>query len=99
MAKSKIVTIEIELKDYEPIKFTMDEAKELYEQLDSLFGKKEVVHHHHKEWWYRPYITWTTNAGSNLCTDGVTYSNAANVLAGTQVSSSATQMKVSYQTN
>ena len=95
MAKSKIVTIEIELKDYEPIKFTMDEAQELYEQLDTLFGKKTVERHHYHDWWCRPYITWTNGTPHNT----TTMFNAADKLAGTQVSSAATQMKVSYKTN
>ncbi len=89
MAKSKIVSIEIELKDYEPIAFTMDEAKELYEQLETLFGPKEI-HHHHKDWWYtRPYYTWYNSTSSPTIT-------CANDLAGQTVTSNTTSMKVSY---
>ena len=88
MSKQKIVSIEIELKDYEPIKFTMDEAKELYEQLHSLFGEK-VKHVHHHDWWRRPYYTYYIGINSS----GQPY------LANTTVSSDKTKMKVSYNTN
>ncbi len=52
-----IVSIEIELKNYEPITFTMAEARELYDQLHTLFGEKTVHHHHPWKW---PY-TWTNS--------------------------------------
>ena len=95
MSKQKIVSIEIELKDYEPIKFTMAEAKELHEQLDALFGKKEVVHKHYNDyWWNRPYYTWLSN--------GVAGAQVADVkqisdITGKTVASNNTAMKVSYK--
>lgn len=91
MSKQKIVSIEIELKDYEPIKFTMDEAKELYEQLDSLFGEK-VRHVHHYDWWRRPHYTYYNGA---VPLSGVSIGSSSD-LVGKSVSSGNTQMKVTY---
>ena len=103
----KIVSIEIELKDYEPIKFKMDEAKELYEQLDAIFGEK-VVHHYDPirsiDWWHRPYYTWynangTSNVGTgnppNTDTITISGSTAAD-LVNCKAVSSTTGMQVSY---
>ncbi len=91
MSKQKIVSIEIELKNYEPIRFTMDEAKELHEQLDTLFGKKEVHHIHRDPWWTRPYYTWTTSTG--VSPQNITKWNG---LTNGSVLSNSTGMKVSY---
>lgn len=93
MSKQKIVSIEIELKDYEPIKFTMAEAKELHEQLDALFGEK-TVRVHHDYWWKRPYYQpyWTNTSGTSA-----TQITCMNDLVGKSVASSNTQMKVSYK--
>jgi len=102
--KNKIVSIEIQLTDYEPIKFKMNEARELYEQLHELFGDKEQHNHYHGSPWYqRPYYTWcnatnavstTNNTVSTIPTSG-TITCAAD-LAGKSVQSSQTDMKVSY---
>ena len=96
MAKQKIVSIEIELKDYEPIKFTMAEAKELYEQLDSLFGEKEKHIHHHDYWWRRPYYQWYGSTGTPI--DNPSWTASSSSLAGNRVLSEVTGMQVSYNT-
>ena len=55
----KIVSIDIELEDFEPIHLKMDEARELYEQLHDLFGdKQQVVQHQYVPWYQQPYYTW-----------------------------------------
>ena len=95
MSKQKIVSIEIELKDYEPIKFTMAEAKELYEQLHSLFGEKEKHIHHYRPWWERPYYNWNTSSGTIKC-QNLENGNIYDALMNTTVASSATNMKVTY---
>jgi len=97
MSKQKIVSIEIELKDYEPIKFTMAEAKELHEQLDALFGAKQQHNHYHDNpWWYtRPYYTWYNSAGVGVSTLTNTTNTAADYI-GLTASSAETEMKVSY---
>lgn len=97
--KQKIVSIEVELKDYEPIRFTMDEAKELYEQLHSLFGDKTVRHvHHYDNWWRQPYYTWYSQSGERIPSTYTISGNSmsTNDLVGKAVSSGNTQMKVSY---
>ena len=98
--KAKIKSITIELKDYEPINFTMDEAKELYEQLDSLFGK-EIEHVHHYDYWYRRPYYWI--GGASTIGNQLTWTNAvsnttfsADDLAGAEVTSSNTDMTVLY---
>lgn len=101
----KIVSIEIELKDYEPIKFTMDEAKELYEQLHSIFGPKTVDHHHYYPWWNRPYYTWYSTVGSENSTYTVSSANTSAVGIGNittklldqTVASTDTGMEVTYK--
>ena len=97
MSKQKIVSIEIELKDYEPIKFTMDEARELYDQLDTLFGDK-VIHHHYDRWWYRPYVTWSNTCGDSINLPATTTEQCyvANAMWNSTVSSENTGMKVTY---
>ncbi len=93
-----IVSIEIELKNYEPITFTMAEARELYDQLHTLFGEKTVHHHYPWKW---PY-TWTSAAGGVIPDKYSVSANAgirpnSRVLADTSLQSNATGMKVSYR--
>lgn len=101
--KNKIVSIEIELKDYEPIKFSMDEAKELYEQLHSLFGEKQQhTHYHTYPWWQRPYYTWSNATGNTIvpCNNTtVTSGHVTNMTDTMTVRSSNTGMSVKYRTN
>lgn len=40
MSKIKFTKLTVEMKSGETIEFTMEEAKELYDNLDELFGKK-----------------------------------------------------------
>lgn len=102
-----IKSIEIELENYEPIDFTMDEAKELYEQLHSLFGPITVY-----PWYQRPYYTWyNTHTGTTTCNNIATSNSTEwttmdmdlkegiNCLAGYQVESKETGMKVTYNEN
>ena len=100
MSKQKIVSIEIELKNYEPIKFTMDEARELYEQLHGLFGEKEQHNHYHSHydrWWNRPYYTWY-GASSTTPTNAVSSTSISSPddLIGKAVASNNTDMMVTY---
>ena len=97
MAKQKIVSIEIELKDYEPIKFTMDEAKELHEQLDALFGEKVKHIHHNDYWWHRPYYTWYNASNTAIPCSNLTTTISSSDLVGKSIASSTTNMKVSYK--
>ena len=98
--RNKVASIEIELEDFEPIKLKLDEAKELYEQLHTLFGDKEVKHvHHYDYWWNRPYYTvsspsiWLTDSsGTGVISSGTTTTTSS-------VLSSNTGMKVTYLCN
>lgn len=85
----KIVSIEIELTDYEPIRFKMAEARELYEQLHELFGEKEqhIHNHNYPYWWNQPYYTWT-NASDTI--------TMVSDYAGGTVVSDQTNMSVTY---
>jgi len=103
MSKQKIVSIEIQLKDYEPIKFTMAEAKELHEQLDALFADKNATQYIPYPIWNRPYYTWQNASGVNIrsavvdvSTIGDAYGTAAQNFLNSSVTSAATEMKVSY---
>ena len=93
----KIVSIDIELEDFEPIHLKMDEAKELYEQLHDLFGDKDKdVQHHYYPWYNRPYYTWYNAVGAVPLNNTITLSGASDTL--TKVSSSNTNMTVAYNT-
>lgn len=105
--KSKVVSIEIELKDYEPIKFSMDEARELYDQLHDLFGDKEQHNHYHgyRPWYTQPY--WYSTAGGSITvsgnslqsSDNLTFTNASQTdldYNNLSVTSKATGMSVNY---
>jgi len=100
MSKQKIVSIEIQLTDYEPIRFTMAEAKELHEQLHDLFGDKEQHTHFHTNPWYsRPYYTWynASNAVGTPRQVGKTITIAGQSdFVGKSVTSNNTNMKVSF---
>ena len=52
----KIISIDIELEDFEPIHLKMDEAKELYEQLHDLFGDKQRDVQHYFYPWYHGFL-------------------------------------------
>jgi len=102
--KTKIVSIDIELEDFEPIHLKLTEAKELYEQLHDLFGDKQrdVEHHYHKPWYHQPYYTWYNSIGAVQC-DSV--SGSANTLTLSDCdyigksTSSVTGMSVAYNSS
>ena len=66
--KMKITGLELCTKDGVTVPLTLAEAKELYEQLDDLFGK--TVEYRYPWLSPRPYWTWygTPNAGHFGCT-------------------------------
>jgi hypothetical protein len=88
--KLKVTGLELETKDGKKVALTLDEARELHEQLDDLFGK-EVQYVpsqpiYVRPWWERPdvppYIT---------CTVGPSTSNVSGI-----AKSNTTGMQVSY---
>ena len=98
MMSKKIVSIEIELENYQPIKFTMAEAKELHEQLDALFAKKETPTYVYP-WYSQPYYTWynaTTTSDVRGASTPTTTIWGMGDIANNTVSSDNTNMKVSY---
>ena len=96
-----ITKLTVELDGYEPIDFTMNEAKELYEQLRSLFEPKQTVIHHHDYWWNRPYYTWSSTSGATTTVRGSSTNGftSLNDLANKTVTSDNTNMRVTYHDN
>ena len=97
----KIVSIDIELEDFEPIHLKMDEAKELYEQLHNLFGDKQKdVQHHYYPWYNQPQYWWYTDSSPKITLTNATNSNfdLIDCVSTTTVSSNATNMAVTYNT-
>ena len=92
--KAKILSIDIELEDFEPIHLKLAEAKELYEQLHELFGKKKDVQY--IPWYTQPYWYYTgsptiiTGTGTTTTTNGVLYS-ATSKETGMTVTCNTTQ--------
>jgi hypothetical protein len=93
MKKKKIVSIDIELEDFEPIHLKMDEAKELYEQLHDLFGNKSVTY---VPWYTQPWYYYSS--GSPVWTHGQGTTSVSGSLdfVGKSVTSDNTGMTVSY---
>jgi len=100
--KRKVVSIDIELEDFEPIHLKMAEARELYEQLHELFGDKErdVEHHYHRPWYTQPYYTWyngiTTIPCNSGTTDTITITDASDCNYIGTATSNVTGMTVAY---
>ena len=94
----KIVSIDIELEDFEPIHLKMDEAKELYEQLHDLFGDKQT--HYHYPWYNQPNYWWYTgNAKIGTPRAGdISRNNFIDAVSTKTVASSTTNMAVTYNT-
>jgi len=103
--KTKIVSIDIELEDFEPIHLKLAEAKELYEQLHDLFGDTQVERHYHRPWYHQPYYTWynsTTPCNtfvSQSASDTITISNASDCNYIGKATSSVTGMSVAYNSS
>ena len=85
----KIISIDIELEDFEPIHLKMDEARELYEQLHDLFGEKDV--HYHYPWYQQPYYYFTSTAPAVTTIDWIGATSTTTI-----VSSNNTGMQVTY---
>lgn len=100
--KATITSITIQLTEYEPISFTMVEAKELYEQLHELFADKtKETHHYHplyEPWYQRPWVSWSGASASvnQLIGDVETHQDYLNLIADTKAVSNETGMVVSY---
>lgn len=89
MKKHKIVSIDIELEDFEPIHLKLSEAKELYEQLHELFGSKSV---NYVPWYTQPYY-WLSNNNQTTWTATSGFVDPSDNVA---VKSNTTNMVVSY---
>ena len=91
--KVKVTGLELETKGGTKVPLSLDEAKELYEQLDELFGKKvEYVPGYPvriRPWWYQASPPYTVVGPYTVWNSG----NANTVL------SNSTGMKVSYLSN
>lgn len=88
--KIKVTGLELETKGGAKVPLTLEEAKELYDQLHDLFGKEtEIRHqwHYWRPWWDRPYVTYTT--GASLTTGNLQASSYTAL-------SNTTGMKLTY---
>ena len=95
----KIVSIDIELEDFEPIHLKMDEAKELYEQLHDLFGDKQKdVQYHYYPWYHRPYYSFADQSGVGVLCNNSGIADAVSNVALNTIQSTETGMQVSYNT-
>lgn len=93
MSKIKVTGLKLETENGKKIKLTLAEAKELYDQLEDLFGVEvEVEHHYHDHpyVWKQPYI-WYNSTNSPWSTLTTT---ATNIMAV----SGTTNMKMEYLT-
>lgn len=71
MSKIKVTGLKLETAKGKKIKLNIEEAKELYEQLDELFGENTTVvnnypyYYWNRNWWNNsPYITLTGQSPS-----------------------------------
>ena len=72
MSKIKVTGLELETTSGQKVKLTLAEAKELHEQLESLFGAKTAYVQPYvvRPWYpYSPY--WTFTNAQNNCTASV----------------------------
>ena len=95
MSKIKVTGLKLETANGKKVKLSLEEAKELHEQLNDLFGKDvQYVRGYPYQYWYNTYPVW---GGGTVTTR---YENAANTAltssASNVVQSNTTGMKVSY---
>ena len=69
MSKLKVSGIELETSDGTSVTLTIEEAKELHDQLHKLFGKTYVpsapIYIRERQWpWCDPWVTYGDNTGS-----------------------------------
>ena len=71
--KLKLTNLELETNDGTKVKLSLDEARELYEQLHELFGNKTVylpgapviIDRWRTPYWTSPYLTWTSSQSAS----------------------------------
>lgn len=89
MSKIKVTGLELETKKGKKVSLSLEEAKELHEQLDELFGKEtQYIPYYTGNW---PY--WYNSARPIWGSSG--YSHTVGVAANT-VTSDSTGMKLTY---